>query len=702
MKAERSLRHSTCAVLLAMFCGCAAAPPTSSPIPTPLLTDAEVSAFATLLRLEDTRDFELGQLSGLSTSPSVPVRQRAALVLGRIGEAEGIPLLIQLLQDQDTAVAATAAFGLGLMGDSTAVPALLNATLGHALALRPTVVAEVMTALGEIGTEAAAEAVRGTLNQIQPEDARSRAVANAALLAIWKFPRPVDIGHLLEWTSAEDPESRWRATYALVRRATPAATPRLIESVNDPDERVRALAIRGLTAENVDSAGLSRSDVMPIVVAALNDTAYSARINAARALGGYGEGAASHLINSIDSSNPHLRLAAIESLGRIGRSAASAARPLESLSLRTSEPVAIRAAAILALGQISSAEGLRVARRASDSAEWRIRAASAQLLASEAAGDTSIMRLINDQDGRVVAAAISTAITAARDSLRSLEHVLIGLLGHPDVMVRANALRGLSDIGDPSHLPIFLDAYERAIQEEQNDAALAAVSAIASLAEGTSIPERAFFARFDRASDPLIRRRVQDLFGELPPNWAAAEPLETERSEDFYRDVVRQWIVPALATGERPHITISTNRGDLDLELFSIAAPLTVLNLVSLAEAEYFDGQEWPRVVPNFVIQGGDPRGDTSGGPGYAIRDELNRHPYVSGTLGMALAGPDTGGSQFFITHSAQPHLDGGYTVFGQLLNGETATRLLLPGDEILSIRLTSVPDCGRCLKEVP
>jgi cyclophilin family peptidyl-prolyl cis-trans isomerase len=73
------------------------------------------------------------------------------------------------------------------------------------------------------------------------------------------------------------------------------------------------------------------------------------------------------------------------------------------------------------------------------------------------------------------------------------------------------------------------------------------------------------------------------------------------------------------------------------------------------------------RVVPNFVIQGGDPRNDQNGGPGYSIRDEINLQKYTRGALGMALSGPDTGGSQFFITHSSQPHLDGGYTIFGRV-----------------------------------
>ncbi len=694
---------ATASSFLLMLSGCTAAPPVAAPEPTPyLLTESEIESWATLLMLEDQRDYDSEQFSALATSSFSSVRLRTALVLGRLGERQALPALKTLLQDPDTAVAATAAFALGLLGDSAAVPALVHAAGGNAPSTRPSVAAEALTALGEIGTDAGAEAIRNVLGDLELDNPITAPVANAGLLAIWKFPRPADLLPITRWTVAEEAETRWRAIYALVRRNTPSATQLLLESVHDPDERVRALAIRGLSAENVDSAGLARPEVLSVVAAATNDTAYSARINAVRTLGTYsGHAATSHLIDAVASADPHLRLAAVESLGQIGAQANAAAQPLRALVARQSEPVAIRAAAILALSRISPAAGRTVAQQSAAVGDWRIRAAAARALANATESDSVLVRLMHDRDGRVAAAAVGAVISTYADSLQRFRPLLIGLLGDDDIMVRASALNGLSRIAEPAFLPLFLDAYERALEDEQNDAALAAVDAIASLAETGFTPRRAFFARFQRSADHLIRRRVQEHFGVLPEAWGAVRPTETRRSRGYYQDVVRQWIVPALASGEKPHVTISTGKGDLEISLFPIAAPLTVLNFVSLAEAEYFDGQRWPRVVPNFVVQGGDPRGDMSGGPGYAIRDELNRHPYLAGTLGMALSGQDTGGSQFFITHSAQPHLDGGYTVFGQLLKGEEVARRLLPGDEILTVRLTSVPSCMICTEEI-
>ena len=112
------------------------------------------------------------------------------------------------------------------------------------------------------------------------------------------------------------------------------------------------------------------------------------------------------------------------------------------------------------------------------------------------------------------------------------------------------------------------------------------------------------------------------------------------------------------------------------------------MNFVRLAERHYYAGTRWHRVVPNFVLQDGDPTGTGNGGPGYAIRDEINPVRYLRGTMGMALSGPDTGGSQYFITHSPQPHLDGGYTVFGRVVRGmETADRVI-QDDPITSIEI--------------
>jgi cyclophilin family peptidyl-prolyl cis-trans isomerase len=157
------------------------------------------------------------------------------------------------------------------------------------------------------------------------------------------------------------------------------------------------------------------------------------------------------------------------------------------------------------------------------------------------------------------------------------------------------------------------------------------------------------------------------------------------RAISWYQNLVATYVIPAVQ-GKTQRATIKTARGDIVLELFGADAPITVWNFMNLAKTGYYKGTAFHRVVPNFVAQDGDPRGDGSGGPGYAIRDEMNPHRYERGALGMALSGPDTGGSQYFITHSPQPHLDGHYTVFGRVVSGYSALDSLVQGDRILSI----------------
>jgi peptidyl-prolyl cis-trans isomerase B (cyclophilin B) len=132
---------------------------------------------------------------------------------------------------------------------------------------------------------------------------------------------------------------------------------------------------------------------------------------------------------------------------------------------------------------------------------------------------------------------------------------------------------------------------------------------------------------------------------------------------------------------------METEKGTITLDLFEKDAPNTVKNFVDLANAGFYDGLNFHRVIPNFMIQGGCPQGSGRGGPGYTIKCEINPNKHQAGTLSMAHAGRDTGGSQFFICHSPQPHLDGVHTVFGQTqdMNVVNAIR---QGDKIVSVKI--------------
>ena len=150
--------------------------------------------------------------------------------------------------------------------------------------------------------------------------------------------------------------------------------------------------------------------------------------------------------------------------------------------------------------------------------------------------------------------------------------------------------------------------------------------------------------------------------------------------------MAKQWKKPPemhLNAGTSYSATIQTNRGDIEIQLFQEHAPFTVNNFVFLAGDGFYDGVKFHRVIANFMVQGGDPTGTGRGGPGYRFQDETYGNPlkHGRGVLSMANAGPNTNGSQFFITHAPQPHLDGKHTVFGKVVAGMDVIDAIRQGD---------------------
>lgn len=138
-----------------------------------------------------------------------------------------------------------------------------------------------------------------------------------------------------------------------------------------------------------------------------------------------------------------------------------------------------------------------------------------------------------------------------------------------------------------------------------------------------------------------------------------------------------------IDTSKQYIATIETEKGNLVLELFAKDVPITVNNFVFLAREGFYDGSTFHRVIPGFMVQGGDPTGTGRGGPGYAFKDEFSQHTHVAGALSMANAGPDTNGSQFFIAYTPLPALDGKHSVFGQLIEGMDVLEKLTPRDPV-------------------
>ncbi|GAP14805.1 peptidyl-prolyl cis-trans isomerase [Longilinea arvoryzae] len=158
----------------------------------------------------------------------------------------------------------------------------------------------------------------------------------------------------------------------------------------------------------------------------------------------------------------------------------------------------------------------------------------------------------------------------------------------------------------------------------------------------------------------------------------------------------KQWKNPpemAIDTTKNYRVSMTTNRGIITLDLYPKHAPKTVNNFVFLVREGFYDGVSFHRVIANFVIQGGDPTGTGMGGPGYRFEDEVKNNPlkHETGVISMANAGPNTNGSQFFITHSPQPHLDGKHTVFGKVTSGMDVVNAIRQGDVMQTVTVEEI-----------
>ncbi len=143
-----------------------------------------------------------------------------------------------------------------------------------------------------------------------------------------------------------------------------------------------------------------------------------------------------------------------------------------------------------------------------------------------------------------------------------------------------------------------------------------------------------------------------------------------------------------IDTSKQYTATIETEKGNIVLELFANDVPVTVNNFVFLARDGFYDSTTFHRIIPDFMAQGGDPTGTGTGGPGYKFADEFTKHTHATGALSMANAGPNTNGSQFFITYTPQSHLDNHHSVFGQLTDGMDVLKALKNGDTIIRITI--------------
>ncbi|HEY6506807.1 MAG TPA: HEAT repeat domain-containing protein [Vicinamibacterales bacterium] len=611
------------------------------------------------------------------------VRRRASLAAGRIGLPEAIPYLVERLADTEPEVAQMAAFALGLIGDPSARGALVQALESS----EPLVQGRAAEALGLIGDKADAPAVgamvqahvrAGALNGIDVNSLEQplAPAVETVRLGVYALAR---LGVYDALASAVlDPAGQpvsawWPIAYALQRVGDARAAGPLASLMVTPGRYTASFAVRGLAAARAQSA---LPQLRAFVETRQADRAVL--IQAIRALAALSDIASETLLaqmatdQSLDQGVREEAMAAFAAL-----TDARAADALADLLFHP-EPF-VRAHATRALARVAPGALMLTLSGLDPDEDWTVRVAQAAALGAlaDGAGIPRLTLMLEDRDQRVVSAVMSALVAAKAPGA---DQILQERLSSPDVGVRAAAAQGLAELKAVGAVPALGAALQAAAADPSYVARGAVLSAIHRLDAPTARPllEAALTDR-DWALRVFAAERLRESGA---AGAAAVRPATPGVPVDD--PAWRALVAPPFS----PHAYIDTDKGTIEIELAVLDAPLTVRNFVTLARKGFFNNVLVHRVVHDFVVQGGDPRGDGEGGPGYTIRDEINQLPYLRGTVGMALDWKDTGGSQFFITHSPAPHLDGRYTVFGRVVAGMEVVDRILPWDRIRGVRI--------------
>jgi len=699
----RPLRHTgIVALALVALARCATAP---SGRVTPLVPPEDKRA--AILRLADRRVLRdpappaseevpaetaappppQADLARLLGDADAHVRRAAALAIGRVGLADGVPPLVGALGDPEPDVRQTAAFALGLIGDRSAAEALSGALAADP---DPIVRGRAAEALGRLGDPAAAPAIgqmvgeyvqHGVLGALDADDETYPLAppVEAIRLGLIALARLKAYAPLASATLGRDglPVTRWwPLAYAYQRVGDRRALTILMHLAIGSGIYTTAFAARGL-GELKDPASVRM--LTPLLDPGRHDPRVV--VAAVRALAQIGGPAPPALVDLLDRPDldPNVRLELIRALAAL-----EAPSAVNAVMDFIADPwPAMRAAAIRTLARMDRESFVLVLSSLSPDPHWSVRAAVATAL-GELDYETAAPRLdelLADEDRRVIPAALAALV---RLNAPSAEARLRAFFDDDDPAVRMAAVRELAALRPASGADALADAY-RAWHDDPpygpRAAALAGLAAYGRAAAQSVLTE----ALGDR--EWAVRLRAAQLLVELDSSaspWQDIRPVPGGPPPP-----VASYDDPSLlAPPFSPQLYIETDKGTIQIELAVLDAPLTVRTLVELARKGFFTGLNIHRVVPNFVAQMGDPRGDGEGGPGFTLRDEINERPYLRGTVGMALDWADTGGSQFFITHSPQPHLDGRYTVVGTVVGGMDVVDRLQQWDTIRRVRV--------------
>ncbi len=649
-----------------------------------------------LLQAQDLRDGMA--MTGFLKDKNPSVRSRAAIACGSIQDTSHIDELVHLLSDPKEEIRSAAAFALGqlqFVADS-AQRSLVSATLTKRLGFESNAqaVQRILEALGKIGDEYSLSVVVATGQSRTNPSVKAEAALAIGRYAYRGVKSKIATNFAAGLLAPSFKGQQWKAAYALMRIADAslfaAIETHLLQAASHSDPNVRMFV----------ATALGKLEGSPKAVNAL-------------------------LSLTLSDKDWRVRVNAIKSMAKVEKDVF--VRVLPRLCILTADSVdhvAITALSSLGEMKLGSTRFAPETRRAllgvmnDDGRYSQRRKREAAIAYARTFGVMSFQTLFES---------FTQNKLTKRSFIASLAHVsnhvavrtLLDFLGDPNPQVQRETLESLQSCSKSAHedsslTELVKPAFVNALSLTDMSVIATAANALAdsSFADVRSVgPLVAALRRLKSPEDSDAMVSIIQALGQLKALDAVA-PLESELIDSDHvvaREATKaleqitgksyKQMVPAApptqtnfdwnlleSIQKNPKVNVQTNEGSFVIQLLPDESPFTCMNFAALIRKGFFDGLIFHRVVPNFVIQGGDPRGDGWGGPGYTIRSEFGLEHYERGTVGVASSGKDTEGCQWFVTHSFTPHLDGRYSIFGKVISGLDIVDKIAIGDTITTM----------------
>lgn len=688
------------------------------------LSDAERE----ILTLQDQRSLGAGKLVGYLSNPDEHLRFRAAIALANLQDSSTVQLLLPLLHDASAKVRSATAFALGQIGKSSAQD-LLVAKLQ--IETETSVASRILEALGRCGDEQALDAVveyqAPSFSAVLWGD-RATSVARFALR---NSKNERSLWFCFDLLNDSSAEVRWRALFALWRVAPHGLIDveiskrrdELAKIATDTSPEVRhnfaSLLARTKSPDGVELLRKIQQFERP-KRGSRSSTAGDWRVQvqivrAVAALAPTHQELMHEFLEYLASPNTHVKIAALQSLYALPRQLLQESsdstrlkRAIIQLATKKDQDAElIRGEAFIAMAKFYPDEFNKKNFLTEPNLTIREQTKIIEALSfiPTARSMVSVINHLEHDSVRIAMAAwdfvrkFLTPSTLARmragdSDLLELRAMLydktLNSLKRGDMAITNLVANALSDttyfgvvtqVGSRDSLIEALnEGYLKLSSPDDTESMQAVLTAMGRIKDTLFVPTlEQGLKDFDKTVAESAAAALQNITGQ---DYSSQVPSATTPVHSDYDWETLESIKPGQTA------ILKTNKGVIKFQLMKEDAPFTVLSFVKLVKKNFYNGLTFHRVVPNFVVQGGDPRGDGWGGPGYAIRSEYSLINYERGSFGIASAGKDTEGCQFFITHLPTPHLDGRYTIFAKVIEGWNVVDNLQVGDVIESITL--------------